>query len=249
MNVAAPGTARSPNACATGVTEETEGILESIQRPERLARVAYKRLRRAIRDRHLLADTLYSELQIALDLDISRTPVREALIELAREGVVEILPHRGFRVRTMTQAEESELFDLRRLIEAYVVRRLAEARDPHAIATLRDILERQAAAVDDIPTFLELDEEFHLTMPALLGLQHASRILSGLRSLIFLGGSAALASPQRAREVIEEHRRLVEAIASGDARKAEESISGHIDRTASLSLERAWIGSQKGTTD
>lgn len=222
--------------------------MESIQRPERLARVAYNRIRRAIRDRHLLADTLYSELQIALDLDISRTPVREALIELAREGFVEILPHRGFRVRTMTQDEERELFDLRRLVEAYVVGRLAEARDPDAIAALREIVERQAAAVDDIPAFLELDEEFHLTMPALLGLQHASRILSGLRGLIFLGGSAAMASPERAREVIEEHRRIVDALAAGDAGRATESLTGHIERTAALSLERAWIGSHEGSS-
>jgi GntR family transcriptional regulator, rspAB operon transcriptional repressor len=221
--------------------------LESIQRPERLARVAYNRLRRAIRDRHLLADTLYSELQIALDLDISRTPVREALIELAREGIVEILPHRGFRVRTMTRDEERELFDLRRLVEAYVVGRLAEARDPKAIDALREIVERQAAAVDDISAFLELDEEFHLTMPALLGLQHASRILSGLRGLIFLGGSAAMASPERAREVIEEHRRIVEALAASDPQQAADSLGRHIERTAALSLERAWIGSQEGS--
>jgi DNA-binding GntR family transcriptional regulator len=209
--------------------------------------LAYNRIRRAIRDRQLLADTLYSELQIAQDLDISRTPVREALIELAREGIIEILPHRGFRVRTMTQEEERELFDLRRLVEAYVVRRLAQSPAPEAVAALRDIVERQAAAIEDTPAFLELDEEFHLAMPALLGLKHASRILSGLRGLIFLGGSAAMASPQRAREVLEEHRGIVEAVAGADAQHAADALTGHIDRTASLSLERAWIGTQEGT--
>lgn len=210
--------------------------------------MAYNRLRRAIRDRHLVAETLYSELQIAQDLDISRTPVREALIELAREGIVEILPHRGFRLRSMTQDEERELFDLRHLVEAYVVRRLAQAPDPAGIAVLRDIVERQAAAVEDTPAFLELDEEFHLAMPMLLGLQHASRILSGLRGLIFLGGSAAMSSPERAREVLEEHRHIVDALAAADAQRAAASLSDHIDRTASLSLGRAWIGSQEGTS-
>src|SRR5262249_51202366 len=149
-----------------GYTLATEAThLQTLERPESLARRAYYALRKAIQNRSIEPETLYSELQLAAAMNISRTPVREALIELSREGIIEVVPQRGFRVRTISEAEEREVFDLRGVIESNVVRQLAAAAKPADIAGLRHILKRQAQLADDCPEFLELDEKFHLQMP------------------------------------------------------------------------------------
>lgn len=84
--------------------------MESLKRPQSLARSAHLALRKAIHDGDIKGGAL-SELQLATSLEISRTPVREALIELSREGIVEVVPQRGFRLRIVSPEERREVFD------------------------------------------------------------------------------------------------------------------------------------------
>jgi DNA-binding GntR family transcriptional regulator len=215
--------------------------LDSIERPESLARRAYLSLRKAIRDRTLEPETLYSELQLAAELNISRTPVREALIELSREGIVDVVPQRGFRLRTITEAEEREVFDLRGAIEAHVVRRLAAQATESDLSKLRAIIADQAQETGDIAIFLKLDESFHLTMPSLMGLKRTREMLDTLRGIIYLTGSTALSVPDRITEVIAEHRQIVEAIAARDPDRAARAVMSHLDRTLQHSRSRDWV--------
>jgi GntR family transcriptional regulator, rspAB operon transcriptional repressor len=214
--------------------------LESIDRPESLARRAYVALRKAIRDRALEPETLYSELQLAAELNTSRTPVREALIELSREGIVDVVPQRGFRLRKITEEEEREVFDLRGAIESYVVRRLAAQASKGDLAELEAILVRQAAVGQDVARFLELDESFHLTMPSLMSLTRSREMLGTLRGITFLTGSTALSTPDRTSEVIIEHRQIVDAIAARDPDRAARAVMNHLDRTFQHSRSRDW---------
>jgi len=217
-----------------------DGDLESIERPESLARRAYSALRKAIRDRSLEPETLYSELQLAAELNISRTPVREALIELSREGIIDVVPQRGFRVRRIAEAEEREVFDLRGAIETYVVRRLAAQATESDVGELRGILERQGQVPGDAAAFLELDESFHLTMPALMGLNRTREMLGTLRGIIFLTGSMALAVPQRTDEVLAEHRQILDCIAAREPDRAARAIMNHLERTYQHSRSLDW---------
>jgi DNA-binding GntR family transcriptional regulator len=196
-------------------------------------------LRKAIRDRTLEPETLYSELQLAAAMNISRTPVREALIELSREGIIDVVPQRGFRVRAITEDEEQEVFDLRGAIESYVVRKLSVDVTETAIGELRAILDRQAQVVNDPALFLELDEAFHLTMPALMGLKRTRDMLGTLRGIIFLTGSTALSVPDRALDVLAEHRAIVDAVAAGDRDRAVRAVLNHLERTSRDSRGRS----------
>jgi GntR family transcriptional regulator, rspAB operon transcriptional repressor len=207
--------------------------LESIQRPESLARKAYLALRKAIRDGALEPETLYSELQLAAAMSISRTPVREALIELSREGIIDVVPQRGFRIRAITPDEEREVLDLRGAIESYVVRKLSVDVTSSDIAELRGILDQQARVRDDPALFLELDETFHLTMPALMGLKRTQDLLGTLRGIIFLTGSTAMLVPDRAQQVLAEHRAIVDAVAAGDRERAVRAVLEHLDQSRS----------------
>jgi DNA-binding GntR family transcriptional regulator len=204
-------------------------LLPSASRVETLSRQTYAIIRSSIRSGTITADGFYSEVQLAQALHISRTPVREALIELEREGLIEIIPQRGFRLRSISEAEHQEAFELRSLIEGNVVRQLAKVATDDDVTTLRDILDAQARVVDDPAAFLDANEEFHLTMPALLGLERTRRILLTLRGITWLAAHDAISHPpQRAEEVLAEHRAIVDRIAAHDPAGAAKALRTHI---------------------
>lgn len=218
----------------TGVLQPT---IASLPRAETLARQAYAAIRSSIWSGVIGANSFYSEVQLAGALKISRTPVREALIQLAREGLVEIVPQRGFRLRAVSEKERREAFELRDLVEQYVVGRIAVETTDEGIAKLRTILDRQAKTLDK-PEFLDIDEEFHLAMPELLNLERTRQILLTLRGIIWLSGLDALATPARSHDVLEEHRAVVDAIATRDPKKAQQAIHHHISATQRATAER-----------
>ena len=209
-------------------TGQPELAIPSLSRAETLSRQAYTALRTSIRSGAISANGFYSEVQLARALQISRTPVREALIELQREGLVEIVPQRGFRLRSIPDAEQHEAFELRDLIETFVVRRLAvEASDRH-VETLREILARQKKAISDAAAFIDADEEFHLAMPTLLNLERTREILLTLRGIIWLAGLDAARVPERRAKVLKEHGLIVDRIAAHDPNGAAKAIRAHI---------------------
>jgi GntR family transcriptional regulator, rspAB operon transcriptional repressor len=218
-------------------SDALQPTIASLPRAETLARQAYAAIRSSIWSGVITANSFYSEVQLAGALKISRTPVREALIQLAREGLVEIVPQRGFRLRSISEKERREAFELRDLVEQFVVERLASEATDEAVAKLRAILDRQAKALDK-PEFIDIDEEFHLAMPEALNLERTRQILLTLRGIIWLSGLDALATPARSADVLEEHRRVVDAIAVHDPKKAQAAIHDHISATQRATAER-----------
>lgn len=206
--------------------------MTNITRPESLSQQAYKAIRQALREGALIHGELYSEAELAQSMGISRTPVREALIELTREGLVEVIPQRGFKLRTLGAEDRREVFELRDVLESYVVRRLAAQATPDDVAVLREVIDRQADLLDDPSAFLEIDEEFHLLMPQLVGLRLTYQMVFILRGALWLMGSAALALPERAPTVLQEHRAVVDAVEAGDPEAAAAAIRYHIHETS-----------------
>jgi DNA-binding GntR family transcriptional regulator len=206
----------------------------AVERPRTLARGAYLRIQQAIRDGAISQGTLYSENELAETLGMSRTPVREALIALAREGIVEVASQRGFRLRQLSSEQRQEIFDLRLLLEPYAARRLAEIATDEDVRRLSDLIDGQEAlsAEGQESAFLALDEEFHLLMPKLVGLERSHDIMVSLRGAMWLMGFEALALPRRHSAVISEHRAIVAAIAAHDPDAAAEAAHEHIVKTA-----------------
>src|SRR5271167_1149024 len=115
--------------------------MQVIDRAESLSQRAYQSLCKAIRDGAVVHGVLYSEKELAERLGISRTPVREALIELAREGLVTISPQRGFRLHALSHAEQREIFELRLAIDTYLVEQLSKVATTDDIKHLREAIE------------------------------------------------------------------------------------------------------------
>nr|WP_239029167.1 GntR family transcriptional regulator [Pseudonocardia acidicola] len=210
----------------------------AIERPPTLARRAYLQIQQAIRDGAIRQEVRYSENELAETLGMSRTPVREALISLSREGVVEIESQRGFRLRTLSTEERREVFDLRSLLEPYVAGRLARHAADDDLAPLYELIDAQEklGTSGQQSAFLALDERFHLLQSELAGLERTHATMVSLRGAMWLMGFEALALPQRHEAVIAEHRAIVDAIARHDPDAAAAAAHEHIARTAAAVL-------------
>lgn len=205
---------------------------EPVERSESLAERAHAAIRRAIRDGSLVPNEIYSDGELGRSMGISRTPVREAVKQLAHEGVLEVLPQRGFRVREISMSDAEEIFGLRQAIEGFVVEQLARDLPEGAIAELRDLIARQRRVVEDTRAFLEIDESFHLRMAELARLRRSHHMLTILRGEMWLAAIEALATPGRSRTVVDEHAAIVDALEAGDARAARRAMTSHLKVTA-----------------
>lgn len=202
-----------------------------------LSEDAYFRIRQAIRDGDISQGVRYSENDLARTLGMSRTPVREAVLALAREGLLEVASQRGFMLRKLSADQRREIFDLRLLLEPYAAGKLAAEATPGDVARLRGLISGQRELPDGQDSaFLALDEDFHLLMPQLLGLERTHRTIAGLRGAMWLMGFEALALPRRRAAVIMEHGAIVDAIERGDPDGAAKAAEVHITNTAAAVL-------------
>jgi DNA-binding GntR family transcriptional regulator len=153
------------------------------------------------------------------------------VIELAQEGIVDKRPQRGIRLSSLSKDELDEAVELRNQLESYVARRLASVVTPDQVEMLRQIIEKQVRVRGDLAAFLSVDEEFHLAMPAMLGLMRTQAMLHSLRCIIWLVGAAATSRPDRDRTALDEHRALVDRIAAHDVAGAVSAVHHHVRKT------------------
>jgi DNA-binding GntR family transcriptional regulator len=208
--------------------------IRAVERPPTLGRRAYLRIQQAIRDGAITHGERYSENELAETLGMSRTPVREALISLNREGIIVIESQRGFRLRELSEAERQEIFDLRSLLEGFAASRLALSATSEDVARLRELVDAQEVlgGPDQESEFLALDEQFHLLQTEILGLMRTHATMVGLRGAMWLIGLEALSLPHRLNAVVAEHRAIVDAIERGDPEGAAQAAREHLAKTA-----------------
>jgi DNA-binding GntR family transcriptional regulator len=197
-------------------------------RPESLAQQGYSAIRRAIRDGRIPRGQFFSESKLAASLGVSRTPVREALLNLFQDGVVEILPKRGYRLVELDDASIKEIRLLRVALEQVVITSLCARVTPAAIAELRAILKGKGRSQEDM---FSIDEEFHLRMAELAGLKHVQRVLLGLRGKMYLIASGTRVPALRNQNVVREHEDIVDALERGDCAKATKTMTAHVERS------------------
>jgi DNA-binding GntR family transcriptional regulator len=208
-------------------------ILGSARAPHAtLAEESYAAIRLAMLHGQLKPGVCYSTSRLThIDIAASRTPVREALQRLEAEGLVEILPQRGFRVTTLTREDYKEFYALRELLEGFVVETLCDTFNAQALQLLRQIVDRQRLFIDDLGVFLQLDEEFHASMATLADLPRTAHIISSLRGIIWLTGSKIIGTAARRQAVLVEHGDVVEALANQDRAAAVAAMAHHLRQT------------------
>ncbi len=209
-----------------GCYEVTSASMTALVRPESLAQQAYQSIRRAIRDGKIARDQFFSETTFAQMLGVSRTPVREAIMDLYREGVVEIIAKRGFRLINLDQAAVEEIRLLRGSLECLIVSQLCKTITKEQVTELRHLLATENLATQDI---FSVDEAFHMRMAEMAGLHHTKRVLLGLRVKMYLIARGASIAGLRNKQVVEEHAALLDRLAARDCEGALAVITKHIE--------------------
>ncbi|MDF2619803.1 MAG: GntR family transcriptional regulator [Xanthobacteraceae bacterium] len=190
----------------------------------------YERLRRAITTLIVLPSEALSEKELSLQLGVSRTPVREALIRLADEGLVDILPQRGSFVAPIRLRDVEEAQFIRESLEVAVARRLAGHCSPRFLSELKLNLARQESAVaeQDRDFFLELDEAFHRGLCEEAGLSKSWRVIQSVKLQMDRVRYLSLPEPGHLDVLLAQHRQITEAIERGQADEAGLHMSAHL---------------------
>jgi DNA-binding GntR family transcriptional regulator len=206
---------------------------EAIKQPDSLSKKAYEAIRKSILSGDWKIGEIYNEKAIAADLGISRTPVREALLELASQGLIIFLPRRGLMVNRFTRRDVDEIFELRKAIELAAVVKIAKASPPLELFEIEESLlqQRKAAKQKDYTAFMEGDRAFHTYFSKLTNNRRLIAILENLRDMIHLMGTKALSLEGRALEVIEEHQAIFEAVKKGNAEEARRAMETHLEKS------------------
>ncbi|MFI7102240.1 GntR family transcriptional regulator [Streptomyces sp. NPDC050161] len=185
-----------------------------------------------------MQDRFLSEQDIADRIGVSRTPIREALLLLAAEDLVRLVPKRGAHIAPLTAREISELMEMRGLIEKFAAehttaRGCAPLEEMAQVLAFQETLRGEESAKE----FISADHRFHATLVAAVGNTLMSRQYDALRSRQIRAGVIALyQSGDRRGEVLTEHRRILERLTAGDAAGACTAIESHIEATQRILL-------------
>lgn len=184
----------------------------------------------AIVERRLMPGTKLAEQQIADIFKVSRTLVRQALMQLSRDRLVTLEPARGAFVAQPSVEEARQVFEIRLMLETAMVRKLCKQITDTQIAELREhlVAERDAIARTDVTGRTRLLADFHVILARMLGNDALAQLLSDLLSRSALI-SLMYQSSHSAEHSQDEHVAIVEALAARDSRAAVRLVEEHLD--------------------
>jgi GntR family transcriptional regulator, rspAB operon transcriptional repressor len=173
-----------------------------------------------------------SEAEIALSYGVSRTPVREAILKLSDEGLLEIFPQSGIIVSRIPMAALPEAIIIRKALEETTARLAAGRATASQILVLRAILERQreAEAAGDSNAFHQADETFHATIAEIAGHPGIWKLIQQVKVHVDRYRRLTLPQTGRIAQVITEHGMILAAIEAHDGSGAGIAMGRHLER-------------------
>lgn len=199
----------------------------------------YRYLRRRIRELELPPGSRLKKNEIAIQCGVSRAPVSEAIARLADEGLVDVFPQNGSFVSPIRKEDIRESLLIRTGLEVEAIRCVTKDADEELLGQLDENLEAQEAALQDNDMVMldDLDEAFHATIFSAVESPRAQRLLDEMRALLDRPRFHALPEDDRPKRTLDEHRRIVDAIRTGDPEFAGAAMRVHLTMVA-LAIER-----------
>lgn len=231
--MAVAATYNSPMPLTALVQAQARGKPKRLDRTRQAAPQVFERLREMIIDLELAPGAVLARTELAQMFGVSQTPVRDALIRLSEEGLVDVFPQHATVVSRIDIGSALQAHFLRRAIELEVVGTLAAQPNELLVAQLRAQTDVQAAlaAGDDYGRFLAADAEFHRLMYVAAGVPDLFELVRRRSGHVDRLRRLHLPTLGKARAVVRDHRRVVEAIASGDAEQARQRVREHLSGT------------------
>lgn len=197
----------------------------------------YRALKEDILAARIGRDDLLLEQALAERYGVSKTPVREALRLLVHDGLLLVLPRKGYMVRPVGLQDVVEVFEMRRILEPALCAEAARRRTAEQIALMEESVEIERGLADPSLEEMEHSLGLHKLIAEATG---NSRAVAMLRSLMEdaarLPWLVPVLKPGPGRPGVEEHARIVAAIAAGDAEAASSEMSAHLEATIARAL-------------
>jgi len=202
---------------------------------ERIAHI----IRKAILSGSLPPGEHIRERSLAEELQISRTPVREALFILQGEGLVDLSHKRGARVAHITSSDIRQIYSLRRVLEAHAARSAAEHHDRVKLAMVAEALDAQQQLPPDASPLeqAQADLAFHEAIAAASGSKLLYTVAHQVLAVTVTHRSRYAYSAADAQRVWRQHRAILNALESGNADMAESLMLKHVDQSTRLALK------------
>ena len=175
------------------------------------------------------------DAELAEELGVSRTPIREALLRLEREGFISSQKHLGFSVKRLQESEIRELYPLVRILECAALDS-APLAGAAKIQALHELARRLGREGSDPFKRIELDSTWHATLLEDSGNQQLMRILSDLKRILLRYEYAFMGDDELVSESVAEHEGIAAALARGEREKAVRLLAAHWDRCAEVTL-------------
>jgi DNA-binding GntR family transcriptional regulator len=195
---------------------------------------SYDALRAAIVRGEIAPDARLVEADLSTTFEMSRGAVRTALIRLEQDGLVVREPHRGARVRRVSDDEAVEILQARAVLEGLAVRQAAERIDDAGAARLHSCIARQRELLEagDLLGASEVNAELHATLLELSGHAIAMRLIESLNAQTVRYQYRTILIPGRPAASVAEHTAIVEAVIAGSAGQAERAMRRHLFNVA-----------------
>jgi DNA-binding GntR family transcriptional regulator len=190
-------------------------------------------LRKSIFDGKILPGERLIENEIANQLDVSRTPTREAFRILASQGLVEMTSNKGVRVTLFTKAELTDLFEMRHLLERYCLQKFVHSSTQDEIQELAALLQKMAQAVaeKDNLAYLRHSVDFHAYYVEKCRNKRLISIFEILRNNIHCAQVFYMRKAKARKESVEEHRAIWTALNARDSKNSEIALRKHLENS------------------
>ncbi|MFE5707350.1 GntR family transcriptional regulator [Rhodococcus koreensis] len=207
----------------------------AVLRPTTLRDRVIAIVRQALVSGEIRPGEMYSAAALAARLGVSSSPVREALLTLVSEGLMEPVRNRGYRVVPMSEQDLDEVYQMRVLLEVPATLQAAEQANPDDIASLETLVHAADSAAQDrdLIRFVEADRHFHLSLLSLCGNKRLVGAIASLRDQARLYGLASHAERGTLIESAREHHEILDALAAKDLKKVDLLIRAHLRHTRS----------------
>lgn len=192
----------------------------------------YQSIRKGILNGTWAPGQSLTELMLSQLLQVSRTPVREALHQLELEGLIELRPNRGAVVIGINTCDIEDIYEIRTLLEERVAQRAAARAEEQDIESLREIVDLTEFYVErsSYDKITAMDDRYHQYLYSLSGSRMFQKTLADLHTYVEPVRERSIREPGRATAMLAEHRAIVEAIAAHNTEEAGRLMTLHITR-------------------
>jgi DNA-binding GntR family transcriptional regulator len=209
---------------------------KNLKVPPSLKEMAFQSIKAAILSQKLVPGQVYNEQGLAKELGISKTPVREALLDLSIKGFITLLPRKGVQLNILTEKDVRDLFEVRNALEKAIVRCITPKLTDGEIKRIEEIhlKERDAIQNKDRISYLRIDRELHLCLASFTENRYMISSIENIRDLIDWVAFRAIIRLERMAEVEEEHTKVIEKFKERDTKGAEFFMEEHIRITEQI---------------